>query len=77
MSEPEHPEPNDRRWTLNASLLVGGVLAFSVAVGLFALPVLQAPNAELDAWTAICRAVGLRPGTPAQRQVSTCSFIAT
>ncbi len=32
MSEPEHPEPpeepNDRRWTLGAGLLVGGVLAF-------------------------------------------------
>lgn len=70
MSEPEHPEPNDRRWTLSASLLVGGVLVFSVAVGFFALPVLQAPNADLDAWTAICRAVGLQPGTPAQRQPS-------
>jgi cytochrome c553 len=72
MSEPEHPEPpeepNDRRWTLGAGLLVGGVLAFSVAVGLFALPVLQAPNANIDAWTAICRAVGLKPGTPAQPQ---------
>lgn len=74
MSEPEHTEPpegpNDRRWTLSASLLVGGVLAFSVAVGLFALPVLQAPNANIDAWTAICRAVGLKPGTPAQPQPS-------
>ena len=70
MSEPEHPEPNDRRWTLSAGLLVGGVLAFSVAVGLFVLPVLQAPNANIDAWTAICRAVGLQPGTPAQRQPS-------
>ncbi|ADG10742.1 cytochrome c4 [Caulobacter segnis] len=74
MSEPEHPEPpeepNDRRWTLSAGLLVGGVLAFSVAVGLFVLPVLQAPNANIDAWTAICRAVGLKPGTPAQPQPS-------
>lgn len=68
MSEPEHPEPNDRRWTLSAFLLVGGVLVCSVAVGLFALPMLQAPNADIDAWTAICRAVGLKPGTPAQRQ---------
>lgn len=66
--EPEHPEPDDRRWTLSASLLVGGVLVFSVVVGLLALPVLQAPNANLHAWTAICRAVGLQPGTPAQRQ---------
>jgi cytochrome c553 len=58
----------DRRWSLTASLALIGVIAFSVFVGVIALPLAQAPNAGLDAWTAICRAVGVRPGTPAQRQ---------
>lgn len=67
MSEPEDRD-RDRLWSLGAGLTVVGVLAFAVAAGMVALPLAQAPNAGLDAWTAICRAAGLRPGTPAQRQ---------
>lgn len=63
----EH-EKEDRRWFLGAGAVVAGVLAFSLVVGLVILPVAQAPNAGIDAWTAICRAVGLSPGTPAQPQ---------
>lgn len=61
-------QKEDRRWFLAAGGVVAGVLAFSVIVGLVILPVAQAPNANIDAWTAICRAVGLSPGTPAQPQ---------
>jgi cytochrome c553 len=55
-------------WGLWAGLTVAGVLAFSLVVGLVVLPLAQAPNAHLDPWTAICRAIGVRPGTPAQPQ---------
>jgi cytochrome c553 len=58
----------DRRWFLAGGAIVAGVLAFSLVVGLVLLPMAQAPNAGIDAWTAICRAVGLSPGTPAQPQ---------
>ena len=66
----EHPdhERHDARWFTWASVVVAGVLAFSIAVGLVFLPVMQAPNAGIDAWTAICRAIGIAPGTPAQPQ---------
>jgi cytochrome c553 len=64
----QDPSPEDRRWSLAASLGLIGVITFSVFVGVIALPLAQAPNAGLDPWTAICRAVGVRPGTPAQRQ---------
>ena len=68
------PSPNDKAWTVWASVLVAGFLAFSLLMGLVVLPIAQAPNADLDAWTAICRAIGLKPGTPAQRQpISTAS----
>ena len=72
MSDPDkqsdpHKE-EDRRWYLAAGGAVAGALVFSLVVGLVILPVAQAPNANIDAWTAICRAVGLKPGTPAQPQ---------
>lgn len=58
----------DRRWIVWAASAVAGALAFSLAFGLVILPAAQAPNAQIDVWTAICRAVGLQPGTPAQPQ---------
>jgi cytochrome c553 len=63
----EH-QKEDRRWFMAGGAIVAGVLAFSLVVGLVLLPMAQAPNAGIDAWTAICRAVGLSPGTPAQPQ---------
>lgn len=68
MTDPHRPTREDRRWSLAAAGVVAGVLAFSLGFGLVVLPLAQAPNAGLDAWSAICRAVGLRPGTPAQPQ---------
>jgi cytochrome c553 len=68
MSDPRKTSSEDRRWSLAAGGIVAGVLFFSVVVGVVILPVAQAPNAGISAWTAICRAVGLQPGTPAQRQ---------
>jgi cytochrome c553 len=62
------PSPEDRRWSLTAGLILVGFIVFSVFVGLVALPIAQAPNAGIGAWAAICRAVGVRPGTPAQPQ---------
>lgn len=67
MSQPDHHK-EDKRWALFAGAGVAGVLVFSLVMGLVILPVVQAPNADLSAWTAICRAVGIQPGTPAQPQ---------
>lgn len=58
----------DRRWSVTTSLALVGIIAFSVFVGVIALPIAQAPNAGIDAWTAICRALGVQAGTPAQPQ---------
>lgn len=68
MDEHERTRKEDRRWTMNAAIVVAGVIVFSLAVGLVLLPVAQAPNANISAWAAICRAVGISPGTPAQPQ---------
>ena len=68
MDEHGDHERHDARWFTWAGVVVAGVLAFSLAVGLVILPIAQAPNAGIDAWTAICRAIGIAPGTPAQPQ---------
>ena len=71
MDDEHHPSAEDKRWALWAGVVVAGVLGSSLLVGLVVLPIAQAPNAGIDAWTAICRAVGLSPGTPAQPQPPT------
>ena len=68
MSQEPRPGSADRRWTLGAAGMVAGALVFSIVVGFIVIPLAQAPNANLSAWTAICRAIGLKPGTPAQPQ---------
>lgn len=72
MKEPDsrstQERKTDRRWALMGAGGVGGFLVFSMVVAFIVLPIAQAPAAGIDAWTAICRAVGLQPGTPAGRQ---------
>jgi cytochrome c553 len=66
MAEP--PPVRRERWTLIGGAIVAAVSLFSIGFGLVVLPILQAPNAGIDPWTAICRAMGVKPGSPAQRQ---------
>ena len=66
--QPAEPEALDRPWRLWASVIITGVLAFSVVLGFIVLPVVQGYGAGVDPWTAICRAVGIEPGSPAMRQ---------
>lgn len=68
--KPDKPKPDksEQRWFVWSSFVVAGALAFSMAVGLVILPIVQAPGAGIDAWTAICRAIGIEPGTPARPQ---------
>ena len=68
MTDERHPEPDDRRLALGAAAIVAGALAFSILVGFVVIPLAQAPGANLSAWTAICRAIGVKPGTPAHPQ---------
>ena len=51
----------DRAWRLWASLGVLAALVLGGALGLVVLPIVQGRAAGIDAYTAICRAVGIRP----------------
>jgi cytochrome c553 len=68
---PSDPRVLDQRWRLWATVAVVGILLFGVLLGLVAIPIAQGRSAGLDAYTAICRALGILPGSPAQPQPPT------
>ena len=60
--EPAEPAAIDRRWRIWASVIVVAVVAFSVLFGFLLLPIVQGRSVGIDAFTAICRAIGILPG---------------
>jgi cytochrome c553 len=73
MSDPRISEPHvlDQPWRVWASIAVIGILLFGVLLGILIIPIVQGRSAGLDAYTAICRALGILPGSPAQPQPAT------
>ena len=66
--QPAEIEALDRPWRRWASLIIVGALAFSVLFGFVLLPVVQGYQADIDPFTAICRALGISPGSPVSPQ---------
>ena len=67
------PETTDlarenRRWKVASAGIVAGVLVLFSGVGFVVMPIVQGSQIGLEPWDAICRAIGLNPGTPAMRQ---------
>src|SRR5215813_3602702 len=56
----------DRAWRLWATLGVLAALVLGGVLGFLVLPVVQGRAAGIDAFTAICRAIGILPGSPAR-----------
>jgi len=72
MSDPRLSEPHvlDQPWRLWASIAVVGIVLGGILLGVVIIPVVQGRGAGLDAYTAICRALGILPGSPARPQPS-------
>ncbi|SRR6266536_4725265 len=72
----DHPPHDilDRPWRIWASVTVIAILLLGVALGVLIIPVVQDRGAGLDAYTAICRSLGILPGSPAQRQPSSIYY---
>lgn len=68
--EPHTPAPDraDRAWKVWSGVVVGTVLIASFTLAFLVLPIFQGRQIGLDAWAAICRSLGINPGTPAMRQ---------
>jgi cytochrome c553 len=62
------PAGLDRPWRLWATAVVVFIIGFGTFCGLVLIPVVQGRAAGIDAWTAICRAMGILPGSPAVQQ---------
>ncbi len=58
----------DRSWRLWSGVAVGSVLFTGALLGFIIIPLVQGAGAGIDPFTAICRAIGILPGTPAARQ---------
>ena len=69
---PRESDPHvlDQPWRIWSSVAVLGILLSGILLGVLIIPVVQGRGAGLDAYTAICRALGILPGSPAQPQPS-------
>jgi cytochrome c553 len=56
----------DRKWRLWGTFGVLAALAVGGLLGFIVMPVVQGRAGGIDAFTAICRAVGILPGSPAR-----------
>jgi len=65
------PHVLDQPWRRWSSVAVIGILLAGILLGVLIIPIVQGRGAGLDAYTAICRALGILPGSPAQPQPST------
>jgi cytochrome c553 len=56
----------DKTWRLWAAIAVFAALVIGGVLGFIVLPVVQGRAGGIDAYTAICRAFGVLPGSPAR-----------
>jgi cytochrome c553 len=61
-------ETQDGLWLRRATWLIVGFVLVMASIGFVILPVIQGRSAGIDAFTAICRSLGIRAGSPAVRQ---------
>ena len=60
----------DQPWRIWASIAIFGIVLSGVVLGVVIIPVVQGRSDGIDAYTAICRALGILPGSPARQQVT-------
>jgi cytochrome c553 len=63
-------EIHDRQWRNWASAAVIATVLSGIVLGVLIIPVVQGRSDGIDAYTAICRALGILPGSPARQQVT-------
>lgn len=66
--DPRNAAKLDRLWRIWSVAGVGGFLVAGALLGFVIIPVVQGQQAGVDPFTAICRAIGIAPGTAAAPQ---------
>jgi cytochrome c553 len=69
VADRSEPHVLDQPWRIWATIAVLSTVLSGALLGVVIIPVVQGSGAGLDAYTAICRALGILPGSPAQPQV--------
>jgi cytochrome c553 len=59
-----------RNWRLWSAIGVAGVIVTGAVLGMLVIPIVQGSAGGIDPYTAICRAIGILPGSPARRTPS-------
>lgn len=70
MTQSTASEAHDRRWRIWASAAVVATVLSGILLGVLIIPVVEGSSDGIDAYTAICRALGVLPGSPARQQVT-------
>jgi cytochrome c553 len=67
---PRRSDPNvlDQPWRIWSTIAVMSILLAGILLGVIVIPIVQGRAVGIDAYTAICRALGILPGSPAQPQ---------
>ena len=69
MAEPSDPRVLDQPWRIWPSMAVLAIVLSGALLGVLIIPIVQGRSAGIDAYTAICRALGILPGSPARPQI--------
>jgi cytochrome c553 len=59
-------DTGDTRWRLWGGVAVATLLTVAVVLGVIVIPIVQGSAGGIDPFTAICRAIGIAPGSPAR-----------
>jgi cytochrome c553 len=69
VAEPSDQRVVDRLWRIWPSVAVMATVLSGTLLGALIIPIVQGRGAGIDAYTAICRALGILPGSPARPQI--------
>src|SRR5438045_2078845 len=60
------PAPGENRWRLWSAVGVVVAILIGAGLGIVVIPLVQGAGGGVDPYTAICRALGILPGSPAR-----------
>jgi len=69
MADASDPHVLDQPWRIWATISIMGIVLVGILLGVIIIPVVQGWSAGVDPYTAICRAIGILPGSPARQQI--------